>query len=115
MVVMILVMMVKDDVMLVIVMMKMIMVFNSNDVCVCVFCAACPQSPRSGEELKALARDLSEEKGRFLQELRAQVLKQLGQDECVCVERVVGMATDTFTHRTRVMMERRGMDSTSGS
>ncbi|XP_053094754.1 L-seryl-tRNA(Sec) kinase isoform X2 [Pangasianodon hypophthalmus] len=64
---------------------------------------------RSGEELKALARELSEEKSRFLQELRAQLLQQLGQDECVCVERVVDVATDTFTRRTRVMMERHGV------
>ncbi|MCJ8738861.1 hypothetical protein PDJAM_G00040610 [Pangasius djambal] len=64
---------------------------------------------RSGEELKALARELSDEKTRFLQELRAQVLQQLGQDECVCVERVVHVATDTFTRRTRVTMERHGV------
>ncbi|GAA6074080.1 L-seryl-tRNA(Sec) kinase, partial [Tachysurus ichikawai] len=67
----------------------------------------------SGEELKALARDLSEEKSRFLQELRVQLLQQLGQDECVCVERVVTIATDTFTRRTHVTMERRGLRFTS--
>ncbi|XP_060795159.1 L-seryl-tRNA(Sec) kinase-like isoform X2 [Neoarius graeffei] len=70
---------------------------------------------QSGEELKGLARALGEEKNLFLQELRAQVLQQLGQDECVCVERVVNIATDTFTRRTRVMLERHGVDSTSSS
>ncbi|XP_053496088.1 L-seryl-tRNA(Sec) kinase-like isoform X1 [Ictalurus furcatus] len=73
---------------------------------------ACSQS---GEEMKALARELSEEKSRFLQELRAQVLQQLGQDECVCVEHVVNIATDTFTRRTHVTMQRRGVHSTSSS
>ncbi|KAK2866751.1 hypothetical protein Q7C36_002807 [Tachysurus vachellii] len=65
----------------------------------------------SGDELKALARDLSEEKSRFLQELRVQLLQQLGQDECVCVERVVTIATDTFTRRTHVTMERSSLRS----
>ncbi|KAI5085533.1 L-seryl-tRNA(Sec) kinase-like, partial [Silurus meridionalis] len=65
----------------------------------------------SAEKMKMLARDLSEEKSRFLQELRAQVLQLLAQDECVCVERVVTMATDTFTRRTHVTMERHGVHS----
>ncbi|KAI5086071.1 L-seryl-tRNA(Sec) kinase-like [Silurus meridionalis] len=65
----------------------------------------------SAEKMKMLARDLSEEKSGFLQELRAQVLQLLAQDECVCVERVVTMATDTFTRRTHVTMERHGVHS----
>ncbi|XP_058262418.1 L-seryl-tRNA(Sec) kinase isoform X1 [Hemibagrus wyckioides] len=66
----------------------------------------------SGEQMKALSRDLSEEKSRFLQELRAQLLQQLGQDECVCVDRVVTIATNTFTRRTHVTMERHGLQDT---
>ncbi|KAM9462990.1 L-seryl-tRNA(Sec) kinase [Clarias gariepinus] len=73
---------------------------------------ACTQS---AEDLKSLARALSEEKSRFLQELRAQVLQQLQQDECVCVERVVTMATGSFTRRTHVTMERHGVRSTPNS
>ncbi|KAK3559760.1 hypothetical protein QTP86_020738 [Hemibagrus guttatus] len=69
----------------------------------------------SGEKMKALSRDLSEEKSHFLQELRAQLLHQLGQDESVCVERVVTIATDTFTRRTHVTMERHGLQDTSCS
>lgn len=65
--------------------------------------------------LKVLAKELSEEKSRFLQELRAQLLQQLGQDECLCVESVVNIATDTFTRRTHVLMERHGVHSTSSS
>ncbi|XP_062858805.1 L-seryl-tRNA(Sec) kinase [Trichomycterus rosablanca] len=66
------------------------------------------ENKRSAEALKSLARDLSEQKSTFLQELRGHVLHELVPNECVCVEKVVDIATATFKHRTDAVMERYG-------
>ncbi|XP_072523225.1 L-seryl-tRNA(Sec) kinase [Salminus brasiliensis] len=67
----------------------------------------------SSEVLRVLARDLSEQKGRFLQELRRHVLQELPmcEGEPVDVERVVSRALTAFQQQREDVLERHGVSS----
>ncbi|XP_036427862.1 LOW QUALITY PROTEIN: L-seryl-tRNA(Sec) kinase-like [Colossoma macropomum] len=69
------------------------------------------ESKASSEVLRVLAKDLSEQKGHFLQELRRHVLHELpvSEGETVDVERVVSRALTVFQQQRDDVLERHGI------
>ncbi|KAG9267508.1 L-seryl-tRNA(Sec) kinase isoform X1 [Astyanax mexicanus] len=72
------------------------------------------ENKASSEVLRVLARDLSEQKTRFLQDLRRHVLHELpvSEGEAVDVERVVSRALTVFQQQREEVLQRHGVSST---